>query len=455
MSSGRKCTSILSHLGLNQLSGILLCITVFLLNADGDEVIQRGLRRKAVSELAGHQSSDPDFYLLVIAIDDYQHWTDLVTPVSDAKALIELLQTEYLFDEKRTIRLFNEDATETGIRSALRKLETLTADSDSLFIYYAGHGYKSGHWITYDGETDTRQGWISTADIKDHMRTIPARHILLASDSCFSGDFVMRGIKPSRESQPEMPRQLRTLYNRRSRFALTSGGNEPVKDSGVSKDHSVFAYFLLDALRVNQAPFLIPADEALFGTVRSGVLANPLDPNLTQTPRYGEMIDTGSSSGQFVFFRRNYDASLAKNEVRPIVPIGIDLPTEISGDDDLELPEFSDKVKLLISNPSSGKIRVGRGKTIELTGATRLELEEGRHRFAMRLPSGEDIGGILTVHEVDEEASVTTFGYKRGMFFQSSHLQALREGRPVRYSVRLDGELGEREVISYIMSLQN
>ena len=441
-----------------------LCIGVVLLvqtavTSPGQEIVERGLRRKAVSDLAGRQTSDPDFYLLVIAVDDYQYWPELTTPVSDAKALSELLQKEYLFDPARTTMLLNQDATQSGIEAALRKLEAQTGANDSLMIYYAGHGHKDGYWIPYDGEVESRTRWISTRSIKEYMRTIPARHILLASDSCFSGGFIMRGIKTvkSANSQmPQMPHQLRTLYNRKSRFALTSGGNEPVKDSGVSKDHSVFAYFLLHALKVNQAPFLIPADENMFGSIRSGVLANPLAPGAEQTPGYGEMIDTGSSSGQFVFFRKNYDPMLTKSEVRPVVRIGFDEPQQESTDrDELELPDFDNNVRLLITNPTSGKIRVGRGKTLDLTGATRLSLSEGRHKFAMRLDTGEKIGGILTVHEVDTEASVTMFGFKRGIFFQPSHIQAVREGRPVRYSVRLDGEMGERDVISYIMSLQN
>ena len=78
-----------------------LCIGVVLLvqtavTSPGQEIVERGLRRKAVSDLAGRQTSDPDFYLLVIAVDDYQYWPELTTPVSDAKALSELLQKERL-----------------------------------------------------------------------------------------------------------------------------------------------------------------------------------------------------------------------------------------------------------------------------------------------------------------------------------------------------------------------
>jgi uncharacterized caspase-like protein len=95
-------------------------------------------------------------HLLVIGIDDYDHWSKLNNAVRDAKAFRDLLLDSYGFAEERTLTLFDAEAKKAHIIAALRAYEkqgaqALTAE-DNLLIYFAGHGTmnpnkSTGYWI--------------------------------------------------------------------------------------------------------------------------------------------------------------------------------------------------------------------------------------------------------------------------------------------------------------------
>ncbi len=441
-------------MGWGTRQGIIICGIVCLGFGGGAANVwaaDSGTRGVCIQAMAGEQGGEAAFWLFSIGIANYKEWPVLQTPISDVTALREVLQSEYRFDAEHTREILDEQATYAGIVKGFETLIARTDENDSILIYFAGHGHEDGYWIPQDGGLNSRANWLSTVVVKDFLQRIPARHILLISDSCFSGGLVLRGaMDGARTAVPVMPVDLRAVYNRRSRFALTSGGMEPVKDGGISAQHSVFAFFLLNALKANRHPYMIAPAEPLFGYILNGLAANPM--KQPQHPVYGQILDAGSASGQFVFFRSSFDASLTNVPIRPIVPIAV-LASHASADTELDLPEFDGSIRLLVTNPQTGRLKLENRPQVTLDGATHISLAQGRHRFSMQLDTGERLGGMITIGNVDEGASVTQFGLGRGIFFQPHHIRAALEGRPVRYSVRINDVTGEREVISYVMSL--
>src|ERR1039458_9414642 len=89
-------------------------------------------------------------------------------------------------------------------------------------------------------------GEISSDDITANIRVLPARQILVISDSCYSG--ALSRSSPVTETTPSADR-IRLLESLRMRappkLLWARGGNEPVTDSGGSRSHSVFASALL------------------------------------------------------------------------------------------------------------------------------------------------------------------------------------------------------------------
>src|SRR5215467_4785890 len=84
------------------------------------------------------------------------------------------------------------DPTRYKILSALVEYRNKLHADDSLLVYYAGHGLYDketlkGYWLPADAEKDVDANWIIADDITSRIRVLPARHILVVSDSCFSG----------------------------------------------------------------------------------------------------------------------------------------------------------------------------------------------------------------------------------------------------------------------------
>jgi tetratricopeptide (TPR) repeat protein len=229
----------------------------------------------------------------------------LSTAVNDAKTVKDVLLKRYHFDKYHLIELYDEEATRSNILAKLRYLAKRVGPDDSIVIFYAGHGHmdpitKSGSWIPVESSMslDDTSAWVSNYDIKNYMKVdaIKAKHILLISDSCFSGDF-FRG---NRGRLPEVTdKVIKRAYERSSRQAITSGGVEPVVDAGFG-GNSVFTHFMVQALEENEKPFLIPSD--FFPEIKAGVALNA-----KQFPLFGTLKDTGcQEGGELVFFLKQY-----------------------------------------------------------------------------------------------------------------------------------------------------
>ena len=240
-----------------------------------------------------------NFYALVIGNDDYKHIPKLKSAIVDAKAVRTLLEKEYGF---RVMPLFN--ASRYQILSALSGFRTQLSERDSFLIYYAGHGVlnediQRGYWLPIDAEAKNSANWLSTTAINDEMRGMKALHVLVVSDSCFSAALVRRGISvvdvANAQSNSDRLSVIRRLAKKRSRTILTSGGLEPVLDSGGGQ-HSVFAKAFLNTLHENQG---IMEGTRLFQKLRELVIYNA-----DQTPEYAPAEKSGHEGGDFIFVRQ-------------------------------------------------------------------------------------------------------------------------------------------------------
>ena len=234
-------------------------------------------------------------WLLVVGIDKYQTFPDLRCCVRDARAVRDVCRERYLFDH--VLELYNADATRQAIVGKLRQLAQETQPADSVLIYYAGHGHQdellgTGFWLPHDA-TRNDATWVANTYIRNYLRAnvMKAKHVLLVSDSCFSGDFF---------SEARVVPEITDAYHRRayaktSRQAVTSGGLEPVADGP-------FAVFFTRALRENQRPYMTPS--AIFERIKEGVALS----TARQTPMIGHIRGTGSEMGEFIFFLKQQGA---------------------------------------------------------------------------------------------------------------------------------------------------
>ncbi|MFN3884595.1 MAG: caspase domain-containing protein [Rhodocyclaceae bacterium] len=213
----------------------------------------------------------------------------LETPVADVTRIGRVLEARFDY----SVELL-KDAGKQTIVAALNRLAAEARPEDSVLIFYAGHGYemddtKMGYWIPVDASVKTAKGWISNDDIARLLAAIPARQIILVSDSCFSGTL-------AREKKFSRPNELRpeAVLNRRSVLVMTSGDEEPVSDEG-KEGHSIFAWNLVRALEA--AGGLTPGYE-VWREVHRGVTKE-----YPQTPQYGAVMSAGHTDGGEYLFR--------------------------------------------------------------------------------------------------------------------------------------------------------
>ena len=215
----------------------------------------------------------------------------LETPIADVGEIAAVLRTQFGYDVKVV-----ENASKTQIIATLNAIAADAKEDDSVFIFYAGHGYllekiNMGFWIPIDGSVKSPGNWISNQDISKLLAAIPARQLILISDSCFSGSLT-REYKVDTQTVTQTDEVLK----KRSVLAFSSGGDEPVSDEG--KDgHSIFAWNLIKALRAAHGT---TPGQALWRTVSGGI-----SKEYKQTPQYGAVLSAGhTEGGEYLFQKR-------------------------------------------------------------------------------------------------------------------------------------------------------
>jgi len=220
----------------------------------------------------------------------------LSNAVGDARAVARLLATTFGYE---TVVI--ENGTRQRMVAALNRLATLVNPNDSVVIYYAGHGAVVpgtglGYWQPANADPKDPKTWISNADIGRMISRLGATQVALISDSCYSGSLVPdERIRPSTGAVDPA-----AMLSRKAAVVMSSGGNEPVFDSG--KDgHSPFAWNLMRTL---QQVSNWQTGENVFERVRFAVARE-----LPQRPRYGGSIASGHQAGSdYLFEQRQLDA---------------------------------------------------------------------------------------------------------------------------------------------------
>jgi TPR repeat protein len=238
---------------------------------------------------------DPGKYnALIIANEAYEKWDPLQTPTSDAQALGKLLKEKFDFD---VTYLFNANRRET--LKAIYDIADELRFEDHLLVYYAGHGVvdrstDTAYWIPPGASRNFQPDWISADEIMTSLKSVPARHLLLVADSCYSGK-LLRSNAQVEENVSNAT--VERLFQKKARIAITSGGNEPVQDSSSGGKHSVFAHALLGAL--DDVNGISPATN-IFSDVLGKVSLES-----SQTPQYADMRELGHDGGDFIFIPDN------------------------------------------------------------------------------------------------------------------------------------------------------
>lgn len=262
-----------------------------------------------------------NYRALIIGINDYaaaqgDGWQPLRTARQDAAAVAEVLEKKYGF---AVTRLFDEAATLKRVMAALDELAQ-SSPNDAVLVFFAGHGFwdenrNEGYWIPCDARRkeagrDTKEDWIWNTLLARIADTAPARHLLIIADACYGGT-IFRGDGPAAEAGNK-DWYLRAMA-KPSRYAITSGGAEPVMDG--SGRHSVFAGELLNLLE-HSGKDMIAASE-LAQAIRGKVSTMT-----RQLVRSGPLSMPSDGGGEFIFVRKGvaFSPMAERSAGAPAVP---------------------------------------------------------------------------------------------------------------------------------------
>jgi hypothetical protein len=239
------------------------------------------------------------YYALVIGNNAYEHLPTLSTARADATAISGVLRQHYGMKVKTLL-----DATRYDILSALNELRSELEEDDNLLIYYAGHGELDevndrGHWLPVDAEPDSTANWISNVALTDILNAMRPKHVMVVADSCYSGALTRTSLAHLDEGVDDEERTawIETMVEKRSRTALTSGGDAPVLDQGGGK-HSIFAKALLDVLRPNAD---VMEGRRLYREIAARVTVAAAAKEFEQKPQYAPIRFSQHESGDFFF----------------------------------------------------------------------------------------------------------------------------------------------------------
>lgn len=234
------------------------------------------------------------YHALIIGVQNYISYDPLKTPISDAKAIADVLEQRYGFQTTTLL-----DADFSSIVGGIVQLSTKIGPDDNVLIYFAGHGVlnaaQRGFWLPLDARQSERSPALPTETLAEFLAMFKARSILVIADSCF-GSALSGSVSSYTGGPSEYEKGIPSGYlSRKARYVLSSGGMSPVLDQA-GDGHSVFASALLKVLRDNDR---ILTQTGLEQALVEPVRANAQQIGLVQTPDLKKVREAGDAGGAF------------------------------------------------------------------------------------------------------------------------------------------------------------
>ena len=271
-----------------------------------DQNPQRGLapRSKSMKKMPTGRS-----FFFGIGINQYDFFKELNNAVNDVEKVVDLLQSKYDIEPENTLLISNQNATRKQIITAFDQLKETLQPADKLIVYFSGHGHldkwNKGYWIPVDAELDNSAHYIRNSTILEYMGDIPAQHILLISDSCFSGSLFYKG-------QSRSTLAIDELETRKSRWAICSGRHDEEVADGPPGTHSPFAKSILYVLEQNER------DKLNVSKVIEQVL-EMTRANYKQLPEGSPLQGVDHRGGQYVFCRKGVITEVQVTEPAEVI----------------------------------------------------------------------------------------------------------------------------------------
>jgi uncharacterized caspase-like protein len=192
-------------------------------------------------------------YAIVIGIEQYRsHLPKADFANRDAVMMAQYLTNVMGYPEENVVVLLNENASLTDVMKYVEDwLPRKVKRDGSVFVYYSGHGApnvttKEAYILPYDGDPSfLKATGYSLNRLYEKLGQLPAKEIVVALDSCFSGaggrSVVAEGARPvGLEIDGSLPSHKIAV--------LTASSGTQISSSYSAQGHGLFTYFLLKGL---------------------------------------------------------------------------------------------------------------------------------------------------------------------------------------------------------------
>ncbi len=217
------------------------------------------IRREAISDVdelpVARFKPNKNAYAVIIGIEHYRQRLPAADfAVHDAQVVAEYLLKVMGYPAENVVVLLNDKASKSDFDKYLgRWLQNNVEKDSSVFVYYSGHGAPNpntgdAYLVPYDGDPSfIDDTGYSLQRLYEQLGRLPARDIVVALDSCFSGaggrSVLAKGARP-------------LVMNVQSAFlipgnvtVLAAAAANQISSTYQEKSHGLFTYFMLKGIK--------------------------------------------------------------------------------------------------------------------------------------------------------------------------------------------------------------
>jgi hypothetical protein len=204
---------------------------------------------------AAKTKTNKNAYAIVIGVEKYrQRLPRADYAAHDAQTMTDYLTKVLGYPEENVVTLINDRATKSDMEKYFEKWLPNNAEKDgTVFVYYSGHGAPdpktgSAYLVPYDGDPSfIDQTGYSLKRMYEALGKLPAKEIIVALDSCFSGaggrSVLAKGARPlvmSLQDKNSLPQNV---------TVLSAASGEQISSTFDEKGHGLFTYFMLKGIK--------------------------------------------------------------------------------------------------------------------------------------------------------------------------------------------------------------
>lgn len=194
-------------------------------------------------------------YAIVIGVERYRQKlpkADFAT--QDAKLVVNYLIKAMGYPEENIIVLLNDRALKSDFEKYFEKwLGNNVETGSTVFIYYSGHGTPDprtggAYLVPYDGDPSfIAETGYSLKRMYDALGKLPAKDIIVALDSCFSGAGGRSVL--AKGARPLVMNLQSNIALSKNMIVLSASSGEQISSTYDEKGHGLFTYFMLKGIK--------------------------------------------------------------------------------------------------------------------------------------------------------------------------------------------------------------